>query len=111
MSEIANCASTDEFVWVKYWSRAARAFLGHLQDIEAVLGIVIFLAVLVAYIVLRRRHIERLHQSRERDWREQDSLRGAALKDRNRDGVVDARDRDRDGDAVPADRDRDDRPL
>lgn len=43
-----------------WWmGRAARAFLGHLQDIEAVLGIVIFLAVLVAYIVLRRRHIER----------------------------------------------------
>jgi len=61
--------------------------------------------------VERREDIERLHESREREWREQDSLRGAALKDRNRDGVVDARDRDRDGDGVPADRDRDDRPL
>ena len=61
--------------------------------------------------VERREELERAHEARERDWREQDSLRGAALKDRNRDGVVDARDRDRDGDGVPADRDRDDRPL
>lgn len=59
----------------------------------------------------RRAELERTHNAREKEWREQDSLRGAAAKDRNRDGVVDERDRDRDGDGVPADRDPDDRRL
>ena len=59
----------------------------------------------------RRVDLERTHSAREKEWREQDSLRGAAMKDRNRDGAVDAGDRDRDGDGVPADRDPDDRRL
>lgn len=43
------------------WSmgRATRAFLGNLQDIEAMLGAGIFIVVLIAYIVLHRRHVER----------------------------------------------------
>jgi hypothetical protein len=43
--------------------------------------------------VTRRSELERTHADREREWRERDSLRGAALKeDRNRDGVIDERD-------------------
>ena len=54
----------------------------------------------------RRTELERTHAEREKEWRERDSLRGAALKgDRSADGVVDERDRDRDG--VRDDRDRD----
>ncbi len=51
----------------------------------------------------RRKEIEERHVAAEKDWREQDSLRHAAAKDRNRDGVADRdqvvvdRDRDRDG--------------
>ena len=43
------------------WSmgRATRAFLGNLQDVEALLGAVIVILVLIAYIVLHRRHVER----------------------------------------------------
>ena len=55
----------------------------------------------------RREELERLHAEREKEWRERDSLRAAALKDRNADGVVDQRDRDRDADGVRDDRDRD----
>jgi hypothetical protein len=40
----------------------------------------------------RRAELERLHAEREKEWRERDSLRAAALKDRNNDGVVDERD-------------------
>jgi hypothetical protein len=40
----------------------------------------------------RRVELERVHAEREKEWRERDSLRGAALRDRNNDGVVDARD-------------------
>ena len=40
----------------------------------------------------RRNELERAHAAREKEWREQDSLRAAALKNRpadlNRDGVV-----------------------
>ena len=58
----------------------------------------------------RREELERLHSEREKEWRERDSLRAAALKgDTNRDGVVDAQDRDRDRDGVPDRRDPDDR--
>ena len=54
----------------------------------------------------RREELERIHAEREKEWRERDSLRAAALKgDRNRDGVVDERDRDRDADGVPDGRD------
>ena len=36
---------------------------------------------------------ERVHAEREKEWRERDSLRAAAIKDdRNNDGVVDERD-------------------
>jgi len=56
----------------------------------------------------RRTELERVHADREKEWRERDSLRAAALKgDRNADGVVDERDRDRDRDGVRDDRDRD----
>ena len=57
----------------------------------------------------RREQLERTHRereehwaTREKDWREQDSLRGAAIRDRDRDGIRDDRD--------PVD-DRDRRPL
>ncbi|GAC1576174.1 MAG: hypothetical protein NVS3B5_07560 [Sphingomicrobium sp.] len=40
----------------------------------------------------RRRELERVHAEREKDWREQDSLRAAALKDRPREPVVVERD-------------------
>jgi uncharacterized membrane-anchored protein YhcB (DUF1043 family) len=46
----------------------------------------------------RREEIERAQReredhwaAREKEWREQDSLRGAAIKDRDRDGVRDDR--------------------
>jgi len=52
----------------------------------------------------RRAELEKTHSAREKEWREQDSLRGAADRDRSRDtvvddraGVIDRRDRDRDG--------------
>ena len=69
----------------------------------------------------RRADLESSYAAREKEWREQDSLRGAAIRDRNRDGVVDSRDeaierrgpvvdrRDSDGDGVPDDRDPDGR--
>lgn len=43
------------------WSmgRATRAFLGNLQDIESLLGAIIVILVLIAYVVLHRRHVER----------------------------------------------------
>jgi membrane protein DedA with SNARE-associated domain len=43
------------------WSmgRATKAFLGHLQEIEAMLGAAILIVVLLAYIILHRRHVER----------------------------------------------------
>ena len=41
----------------------------------------------------RRTELERVHAEREKEWRERDSLRAAALKgDRNNDGIVDERD-------------------
>ena len=56
----------------------------------------------------RREELERTHRDREahwvnqeKEWRERDSLRAAAVKDKDRDGVRDSRDpvvdRDRDG--------------
>ena len=56
----------------------------------------------------RREALERTHRDREahwvnqeKEWRERDSLRAAAVKDKDRDGVRDSRDpvvdRDRDG--------------
>ena len=65
----------------------------------------------------RRAELERLHAEREKDWREKDSLRDAALKDRDRDSVADRRSdisdrrgpvserRDSDRDGIPDDRD------
>ena len=48
--------------------------------------------------VARRRELERTHEEREKhwtaqekDWRERDSLRGAAIKDRDGDGIRDDR--------------------
>jgi len=71
--------------------------------------------------VTRRTEIERSHAQREKDWREQDSLRASASRnadprDVNNDGVVTPAERkpgimdrmmgrDRDGDGVPDDRD------
>ncbi len=41
----------------------------------------------------RRTELERVHAEHEKEWRERDSLRAAALKgDRNSDGIVDERD-------------------
>ena len=40
----------------------------------------------------RRVELERVYAEREKEWRERDSLRAAALKDRNGDGVIDERD-------------------
>lgn len=49
----------------------------------------------------RRADLERTHSAREKEWREQDSLRAAALKDRDREVVIDkatpAADTNRDG--------------
>lgn len=42
--------------------------------------------------VSRRTELERIHAEREKEWRERDSLRAAALKDRSNDGPVDERD-------------------
>ncbi|MEA1071489.1 hypothetical protein [Sphingomonas sp. LY160] len=76
--------------------------------------------------VTRRTDLEKTHAEREREWRERDSLRDAAVRDRNRDGVISPTEtkpgivdrmlgRDRDGDGIPDDRDpiddRDRRPL
>jgi hypothetical protein len=40
----------------------------------------------------RRRELEGTHATREKEWREQESLHAAALKDRGRDPVVTPRD-------------------
>ena len=50
----------------------------------------------------RNRELEQRHEEASREWRERDSLRAAAIKDRDRDGVADLDerpvvDRDRDG--------------
>jgi len=61
--------------------------------------------------VVRRGELEKSHAQREKDWREQDSLRGASLKNRdrdevdNRDRAVDTRGNDRDQDGIRDDRD------
>ena len=60
--------------------------------------------------VERRVDLEKTHAAREKDWREQDSLRGTTLRDRDtvvddRGTVVDSRTRDRDQDGVRDDRD------
>ena len=39
--------------------------------------------------VERREEVERFHAEREKEWRERDSLRAAALKDREREGFED----------------------
>jgi membrane protein DedA with SNARE-associated domain len=43
------------------WSmgRATQAFLGQVRQFESAIGIVVVLLVLVAYLVLHRRHVER----------------------------------------------------
>ncbi len=55
----------------------------------------------------RRVDLEKTHDAREREWREQDSLRGAAVRDRDRDALVDDRDTSRDRVIDPRGRDRD----
>ena len=52
----------------------------------------------------RRTELERTHAQREKEWREQDSLRAAALKHQDRDT---GRLRDTDGDGVRDASDRD----
>jgi len=52
----------------------------------------------------RRTELEKVHAQREKEWREQDSLRGAALRQQERDP---ARLRDTDGDGVSDANDRD----
>jgi len=52
----------------------------------------------------RRTELEKVHAQREKEWREQDSLRGAALRNPERDP---ARIRDTDGDGVRDASDRD----
>ena len=42
--------------------------------------------------VTRRTDLEKSHAQREKEWREQDSLRGAATRDRDQDGIRDSRD-------------------
>jgi hypothetical protein len=68
--------------------------------------------------VARRHDLEQVHATREKDWREQDSLRAAALKNPARDPIVEDRrdplvsDRrdipvvDRNDDGIIDDRDR-----
>ncbi|MCY7398488.1 MAG: hypothetical protein LH466_06600 [Sphingomonas bacterium] len=61
----------------------------------------------------RRTELEKTHATREKDWREQDSLRGAAARShdrdvvRDREVVRDRNDRDTDGDGVRDANDRD----
>ena len=52
----------------------------------------------------RRTELEKVHTQREKEWREQDSLRAAAVKQQDRDT---ARVRDTDGDGVRDASDRD----
>jgi len=66
--------------------------------------------------VVRRRELETEHGQREKEWREQDSLRAAALKDRDRAAVVapvvtDRHDLDRDGVVDSDETTRADRPA
>ncbi len=55
----------------------------------------------------RRAELEKSFSQREKDWREQDSLRGAALKNQDRDVARDRTVRDSDGDGVRDVNDRD----
>ena len=59
--------------------------------------------------VTRRTELEKSHAQREKEWREQDSLRAAADKNRDRDDVrdrpLDPRGNDRDHDGVHDSRD------
>jgi hypothetical protein len=55
----------------------------------------------------RHREREREWEEREKEWRERDSLRAAAIKDRDRDGVPDRRERDTRRSAPIDDRDLD----
>jgi hypothetical protein len=58
--------------------------------------------------VTRRTDLEKTHAAREREWREQDSLRSAAIKNQDRDVARDrAAVRDSDGDGVRDINDRD----
>ncbi len=57
--------------------------------------------------VVRRTELEKSHALREKDWREQDSLRAAALNNPQRDVVRDRDVRDTDGDGVRDANDRD----
>ena len=53
--------------------------------------------------VERHHELEQRHEESSREWRERDSLRAAALKDRDRDGIADRDEAplvDRDGDGV-----------
>ena len=53
--------------------------------------------------VERRKVLEREHEEASREWRERDSLRAAAIKDRDRDGIADLDEGpvvDRDGDGI-----------
>lgn len=64
--------------------------------------------------VARRRELETAHAQREKDWREQDALRTAALRNPGpaRDTVLERDDRTlRREDEIGRDRDRDGRPL
>ena len=60
--------------------------------------------------VTRRTELEKSHTQREKEWREQDSLRAAADKNRDRDvdhrdRAIDPRGQDRDHDGVRDNRD------
>ena len=57
--------------------------------------------------VSRRTDLEKTHAQREKEWREQDSLRGAALRNQDRDVARDRSVRDTDGDGVRDVSDRD----
>jgi hypothetical protein len=58
--------------------------------------------------VTRRTDLEKTHAQREKEWREQDSLRAAALKSGDRDSLRDRPiGRDSDGDGVRDVNDRD----
>ncbi len=57
--------------------------------------------------VVRRNELEKSHALREKDWREQDSLRSAAVKNHDRDVARDRTVRDSDGDGVRDVNDRD----
>ena len=56
-----NLLSWPDVFTVIGWSmgRATQVFLGHVQEFESIVGSLLLAAVLIGYVVLRRRNVER----------------------------------------------------